>query len=72
MASAILVFVCALVGLGGGPLFVGAISDLAKSSLGESSLLAGYAGLIPAILLAIILHLMAANAIGRREVKAEA
>jgi MFS family permease len=61
ISSAILVFFCSLIGLGGGPVFLGTVSDLARTNMGDSSLLAGYAALLPAILLTILLHLLAAH-----------
>jgi MFS family permease len=65
IASAMLVFVCALVGLGGGPLYLGKISDLAKPAFGPQSLLVGYAALLPVIVVTIGLQLMAARAMRR-------
>ena len=65
MAGAILLFVLNLVGLGGGPIFLGRISDVAKPAYGDHSLLVGYAALAPMIVIAIIAHLVAANSIAR-------
>jgi MFS family permease len=65
MAGAILLFVLNLIGLGGGPIFVGKISDMAKPQFGDHSLLVGYAALAPVIVLAIIAHLIAASSIAR-------
>ena len=65
MAGAILLFVLNLIGLGGGPLFVGRISDIAKPQFHNHSLLAGYAALAPVIVIAIIAHLVTANSIAR-------
>ncbi len=65
MAGAILLFVLNLVGLGGGPLFVGRVSDMAKAHYGSHSLLVGYAALGPVIVIAIIAHLVSANSIAR-------
>jgi MFS family permease len=62
MAGAILVFVTTLMGLGGGPLYLGTISDLAKPAFGERSLVVGYAALLPALVLTVALHLLAARA----------
>lgn len=65
MAGAILLFILNLIGLGGGPLFLGRISDLAKPHYGAQSLLVGYAALVPVIVLVIIAHLVTANSIAR-------
>lgn len=65
MAGAILLFVLNLIGLGGGPIFLGHVSDLAKPSYGEHSLLIGYAALAPVIVIAILAHLAAASSIAR-------
>ena len=61
VASAILVLMTTLLGLGAGPLFVGTVSDLAKPAWGNESLLVGYAALLPAVLLTILLYLLAAR-----------
>lgn len=61
MASATMLFIINLIGLGGGPIYVGTISDLARPALGDQSLLAGYAALIPAIGVTILLHILAAR-----------
>ena len=65
MAGAILLFVLNLIGLGGGPIFLGKVSDMAKPHYGDHSLLVGYAALAPVIVIAIIAHLMAASSIAR-------
>jgi hypothetical protein len=65
MAGAILLFILNLMGLGGGPIFLGHVSDMAKPRFGDHSLLVGYASLAPVIVVAIIAHLMAANSIAR-------
>ncbi|MGZ6016699.1 MAG: MFS transporter, partial [Phenylobacterium sp.] len=65
MSGAILLFVLNLVGLGGGPTFLGYISDKAKPEHGAHSLLYGYGALMPMIVVAIIAHLVAANSIAR-------
>ncbi|MFL5296761.1 MAG: spinster family MFS transporter [Phenylobacterium sp.] len=65
MAGAILLFVLNLIGLGGGPIFLGRISDMAKPSYGDHSLLIGYAALAPVIVLCILAHLVAASSIAR-------
>jgi MFS family permease len=67
MAGAILLFVLNLVGLGGGPIFLGRVSDMAKPHFGGHSLEIGYAALAPMIVIAIISHLVAAGSIARDE-----
>jgi MFS family permease len=65
ISGAILLFVLNIIGLGGGPLFVGMISDAAKPAYGENSLMIGLAALIPVIVLTIGAHLLSAMSIGR-------
>jgi MFS family permease len=65
MAGAILLFVLNLIGLGGGPIFLGRVSDMAKPHYGDHSLLVGYAALAPVIVIAIVAHLAAAGSIAR-------
>jgi len=65
ISGATLLFVLNLVGLGGGPVFVGRISDLAKPHYGDHSLVIGFAALIPVVVLTILAHLAAAASIGR-------
>jgi MFS family permease len=65
MAGAILLFVLNIIGLGGGPIFVGKVSDMAKPRFGDHSLLVGYAALAPVIVIAIIAYLVAAGSIAR-------
>ncbi len=65
MAGAILLFVLNLIGLGGGPLFLGRVSDMAKPHFHDHSLLVGYAALAPVIAVAIVAHLVTANSIAR-------
>jgi MFS family permease len=65
MSGAILLFVLNLIGLGGGPLYVGFISDHAKAHYGDRSLAVGLAALAPVIVLAIGAHLLAAMSIAR-------
>lgn len=72
IAGATLLFILNLVGLGGGPVFVGTISDLAKPDWGDRSLLVGFAALAPVILLTIAAHLAAARSIGRDAARAGA
>ena len=65
MSGAILLFILNLVGLGGGPLYVGFISDHAKAQYGEHSLVIGFAALFPMILLTILAHIAASLSIAR-------
>ncbi|HEY0435253.1 MAG TPA: MFS transporter [Phenylobacterium sp.] len=65
MSGAILLFVLNLVGLGGGPTFVGFVSDRSKEAHGAHSLLYGYGALMPMIVIAIVSHLVAASSIAR-------
>jgi MFS family permease len=65
LAGATLLFVVNILGLGGGPLFMGWISDLARPMLGERSLIAAYIALIPMIVITICLHLAVARAMVR-------
>jgi len=65
MSGAILLFILNLVGLGGGPLYVGYISDHAKAQYGEHSLVIGFAALFPIILLTILAHIAASLSIAR-------
>ncbi|HMP55400.1 MAG TPA: MFS transporter [Novosphingobium sp.] len=66
-ASAILLFIINIVGLGGGPLFVGAISDAAaRDGLAEPLQLAMFM-LAPVFLLAAIGHFQVARSIGQDE-----
>lgn len=62
-ASAILLFVINLVGLGLGPLFVGTISDLAAPVYGQRSLMVAMLCLVPFCLLAAGAHLLTARAL---------
>jgi hypothetical protein len=64
MVGAILLFILNLAGLGGGPIF-GRVSDMAKVTYGDHSLLIGYAALAPMIVLAVLAHLAAAGSIAR-------
>lgn len=61
MAGAMLVFIVTLIGMGGGPLYLGKISDLARPAFGDRSLLVGYAMLLPAIVLTVVLYGLAAR-----------
>lgn len=63
LAGATLLFMLNLIGLAGGPVYVGYISDIAKPHFGNHSLLAGYAALGPVILATIVAHLLVARSI---------
>lgn len=65
ISGATLLFVLNLVGLGGGPVFVGRISDLAKPTYGDHSLAIGFAALIPMVGLTVLAHLATAASIAR-------
>ena len=65
MAGAILLFILNLIGLGGGPLYLGRVSDMAKAHYGAQSLMVGYAALAPVIIIVIIMHLVTASSIAR-------
>jgi MFS family permease len=65
MAGAILLFILNLIGLGGGPLFLGRVSDMAKPHYGNHSLLVGYAALAPVIVVVILMHLVTAASLAR-------
>jgi hypothetical protein len=65
ISGATLLFVLNLVGLGGGPVFVGRISDLAKPQWGDHSIAIGFAALIPVVVLTILAHLAASVSIAR-------
>ena len=54
-----------LIGLGGGPLFVGVLSDLLKPGYGVATLQIGLLSLTPAILLGVAAGWMASRALGR-------
>ncbi len=72
IATALVVLIIALIGLGGGPLFLGTVSDLAKPALGDRSLLAGYAALLPVVVMTILLYLLLARSIGSAPSRTEA
>ncbi|MBS0363497.1 MAG: MFS transporter [Proteobacteria bacterium] len=72
MAGAILLFVLNLIGLGGGPVFLGKVSDAAKPHFGDHSLLIGYAALAPVIVIVIVAHLITAGSIARERRPASA
>ena len=65
VAGAALLFVLNLIGLGGGPVFVGLVSDLATKHHAAQPLLIGYWALAPVIGLTIVCHLRAAASMAR-------
>ena len=65
MASAILLFVLNLIGLGLGPWYVGALSDHLLPEFGKDSLRLAMLGLLPFIVLTVFAHLAAARSIKR-------
>ncbi|HEV2531933.1 MFS transporter [Phenylobacterium sp.] len=65
ISGATLLFVLNLVGLGGGPVFVGKISDMAKPHYGAHSLAIGFAAVIPVVVVTVLAHLAAAASIAR-------
>ncbi|MFC3070652.1 spinster family MFS transporter [Phenylobacterium soli] len=65
ISGATLLFVLNLVGLGGGPVFVGRISDMAKPAYGDHSLAVGFAALVPMVLGTVLTHLAASASIAR-------
>jgi len=66
VAGAALLFVLNLIGLGGGPVFVGAVSDWAKAYHAGQPLLVAYWALVPIILATIASHLLGAASMARR------
>lgn len=66
ISSAILMFLMTMVGMSGGPLLVGLVSDRLQPTLGPGSLTAGLATLTPLILATFGAHMAAASFMGRR------
>jgi len=66
LAGATLLFILNLIGLGGGPLYIGFISDRATAQGVEQSLVVGYIALFPVIVLTIGAHLLAARSMSSR------
>lgn len=64
-SAAILLFVLNLIGLGGGPVFVGVLSDAFKATHGVDALKLALLGLLPVLLLTVGAYLMAARAMAR-------
>jgi sugar phosphate permease len=65
MASAILLFVLNLIGLGFGPWYVGALSDHLLPEYGKDSLRYAMLGLLPFIVLTVFAHVAASRSIKR-------
>ena len=65
MAAAVLLFIVSMIGVGGGPIVLGMISDWAMHDYGEHSLLVSYIALGPIVLVVIGAHLLSAKMIGR-------
>lgn len=64
-ASALLLLVLNLVGLGGGPLFVGVVSDALKPRFGAEALKYALLSVSPVVVLAMGAYVLAAQALGR-------
>ena len=64
-SSAILLFLLNLIGLGGGPLYVGLVADHFKPTHGVQALHFGLMALIPFFVVTVIAHLMSARMITR-------
>ena len=60
ISSAILMFLMTMVGLSGGPLLVGMVSDRAQAAYGDASLGIGLLALAPVLVFTLIAHLGAA------------
>ncbi len=69
-ASAILLFLLNLIGLGGGPVFVGKLSDMLAPAHGPVSLQLALYGLAPFFLLTILAHYAASRSIARDATRA--
>lgn len=65
VAGALFLFVLNIIGLGGGPLFVGMVSDFARSSHGSNALTIGLLALTPFFVIAALCQLIAAIALSR-------
>jgi predicted MFS family arabinose efflux permease len=65
ISGAVLLFLLNLIGLGGGPTYVGWMSDHLKPVHGLSPLQMGLMALVPIILITVISHLISGWAIGR-------
>ncbi len=65
VAGATLLFLLNLIGLGGGPLFIGRISDIAAAHGARQPLLIAFEALMPVIVLAIIVWMLVAATMRR-------
>lgn len=65
LAGALLLLVMNLIGLGLGPTYLGAVSDYFRVSHPENSLQIGFYTLVPFYVVAVLLHLSLARALGR-------
>ncbi|MBD3837582.1 MFS transporter [Brevundimonas sp.] len=63
VASALFLLINNLVGLGGGPLFIGFVSDLAAPRYGDNALIVAMLALTPVFLLAALAHYLVARAL---------
>ncbi len=70
-AGAFLLFILNLIGLGGGPLYVGRLSDHFRARMGQASLTAGLEGLVPVFVICVLTYLLGAWLL-EREAKARA
>jgi predicted MFS family arabinose efflux permease len=66
LAGALLLLVMNLIGLGFGPTWLGAVSDLLRPSHPDNSLQLAFYTLVPFYLLAVLLHLWLASALKRQ------
>lgn len=66
LSSSLLIFALNFIGLGGGPLFVGIVSDSVQSTYGDRSLVIGLAALAPVFLLTAAVYFSAAIMTNRR------
>ncbi|MFI4934261.1 MAG: spinster family MFS transporter [Caulobacterales bacterium] len=72
MSGALLLFILNFIGLGGGPVYVGMISDAAKAAHHVNALQIGLLALAPFFILTIGAHLLAAWSLSRDKVLAKA
>jgi len=63
ISGAILLFILNLIGLGGGPVYVGLVADHFKPQYGVVALKFGLAALVPFYMLTIVAHLIASRSI---------
>jgi predicted MFS family arabinose efflux permease len=70
-ASAMMLLCLNLIGLGGGPVFLGIVSDAALADYGAQSLRIAFQALVPMFLIAALANLIAARALARGELVAE-